>query len=69
MGDVTVKSILKEYLSQNGFEGIVNIFCECSCELDDLFPCGEDFSDCSPGYKTECTCGEGCLFHISTSPE
>jgi len=44
------KEIIKEYLVQNGFDGLHNE-AECGCELDDLIPCHENCSQCQPGYK------------------
>jgi hypothetical protein len=42
--------IIKRFLKNNGFDGLVNDG-ECGCELSDLVPCDDDFSLCLPGYK------------------
>jgi|GEM_PF-2873433 len=42
--------IVKNYLISNGFDGL-QAEAECGCEIDDLVPCGNDFSQCTPGYK------------------
>ena len=42
--------IIKDYLDANGFDGLQNE-AECSCDIPDLAPCGNDFSRCTPGYK------------------
>ena len=52
----TVHEIVKEYLTQNGYDGLV-CWC-CGCGIDDLFPCGsEDCLNCQPAYKIYC---DGC---------
>lgn len=45
--------IVKEYLKNNGFDGLYQP-AECSCQLSDLMPCDNAYTDCVPGYKTEC---------------
>ena len=47
---MNVLEIIAEYLKANGYDGLMNEN-DCACELDDLIPCGEDFSTCEPGYK------------------
>jgi len=60
----TIAVIVAEYLEKNGFDGLFNGFCDCACELSDLFPCGEpDIHECRAGYKRPCNCGEH-DFHI-----
>ena len=44
------KMIIAEWLSLNGFSGLFNEDGECGCPIDDLMPCGEDFSKCRAGY-------------------
>lgn len=39
----------------------------CGCLLDELAPCdmGNSIpSECQPGYRSECDCGEGCSWHV-----
>ena len=43
--------IVKAYLKEHGFDGLCAD--ECGCTVDDLQPCGEDFSQCVPGYKRD----------------
>jgi hypothetical protein len=46
---MNVIKIIKAHLIAGGFDGLG---CEeCSCELSDLNPCGESFSNCEPGHK------------------
>ena len=69
-GEMTVKEIAIEYLVKHGFDGLVSDDAECSCEIAGLMPCCFDnCSECKPGYKTECDCGEGCPFHIATQKD
>jgi hypothetical protein len=42
--------IIKEYLKENGFDGLQNGG-ECGCELSDLAPCVDNIIWCTPGYK------------------
>lgn len=46
-----VIEILKAKLDADGFGGLVADGGECGCELDDLAPCGNEFSMCKAGYK------------------
>jgi hypothetical protein len=43
-----VKGIVKEYLENNGFDGLCTE--DCGCRNDDLMPCGEGFIQCVPGH-------------------
>jgi len=61
-----VGDIIEIYLAENGFDGLVSDDCECACKLGELFPCGNVYQDCCPGYKTACDCGDH-DYHISTT--
>ena len=61
-----VKSIVKQYLRKNNFDGLCHIDGECACDLSDLAPCDHISLDCEPGYKLPCECEEEHLFHITT---
>ena len=59
----TVKEIVEEYLTTNGFDGLASDY--CGCLVDDLMPCDcENIEHCQAGYKAQCTCNNGCDFHI-----
>lgn len=51
-----VGDIIKEYLEKNNFYGLFQSD-ECSCTVDDLFPCGNVQADCIPGIRLKC---KGC---------
>jgi len=53
---MTVKEIVTEYLKDNGYDGLCSE--ECGCAIDDLMPCNDDQSYCSPGYmhSKDCRC-------------
>ena len=67
----TVREIIKEWLENNGYDGLYYDG-ECGCMLDDLAPCcGDEIMDCQAGYKTKCTnngCDGACDWHISKNP-
>lgn len=51
-----VHGIVKEYLEENGFDGLYSE--ECACLKDDLMDCGGPCYNCEPGYRNPCDCGE-----------
>jgi hypothetical protein len=53
-----VIQIVKAHLVANGFDGLLNEDAECGCLVEDLRPCGDDCSDCRPGYKGADESGE-----------
>ena len=59
MGEITVKSIIEDYLREHGFDGLFNPG-ECSCRMDDLFLCETAQTDCMPGYLMPCPGGDEC---------
>jgi len=62
----TCADMVKHYLKDKGYDGLVHERGECSCILDFLMPCGGEYAmDCEAGHRIDgCTCGEGCDFHI-----
>lgn len=48
---MTVKTILKAWLKENGYDGLVFPREDCGCLLDDLIPCGVDCAECEPAYN------------------
>lgn len=59
---------IKDWLEDNGYEGLVDPDDECGCGIEGLMPCvnNDGIGDCEPGYKIPCTCGEDCGYHITT---
>ncbi len=50
-----IKSIVKNYLRENKFDGLFSNHFDCGCEIDDLMPCDEAQPECEPGYKIPCS--------------
>jgi hypothetical protein len=48
---MNVKEIVEKFLTDGHFDGLCNMDTECGCHMGDLFPCGEYFAECEPGYK------------------
>lgn len=69
---MNVKAMVKQWLEDNGYDGLYCDIGECGCSKDDLFPCyREGIASCKPGYKEACTkdnCpeGGGCAYHITS---
>ncbi len=66
---MNVKEIIKAYLKENKFDGLVNQDGECACETEDLFPCCEEVGECEAGHKVKCdgiSCGGECNWHMKT---
>jgi len=62
-----VKELVEQWLRLSGYDGLWNAAGECACDLEDLIPCGEDFANCTPGFKMPCP--PGCAehnFHIGS---
>jgi len=53
---MTVGDIIKKYLDDNGFDGLVCSDGECGCLKDELAPCENvNLDSCEPGYKVNCS--------------
>lgn len=50
-----VMDIVRKYIDDNGYDGLINPDDGCSCDKDKLFPCCEYFGGCIPGYSVEVT--------------
>lgn len=48
---MTVKDILKKWLTDNGYDGLVNPHGECGCEASDLVPCDSRCDTCQPAHR------------------
>jgi hypothetical protein len=58
---ITVKDIVKAYLTEHGYDGLYNEDGGCACNTSDPFPCCCEGARCSPGYKRTCDgTAEGC---------
>lgn len=53
----TVRDIITDYLTSNGYDGLCSE--NCGCGIDCLAPCGNIRMNCQPAYKQICTeCGD-----------
>lgn len=50
---MNVKDIVKKYLEENNFDGLVNRG-ECACKKEGLFPCSEMNEFCEAGKIKDC---------------
>lgn len=48
----TVREIIAQHLTDNGFDGLAGD--ECGCGTDGLFCCDSCPDECEPGYRWEC---------------
>ena len=63
---MNVIEIIKEYLTNNGYEGLCNPDIECGCGMRGLMPCGEYSGDCEPAMfhtKEDCPLEE-CMYGL-----
>lgn len=64
---------LAAHLKANGYDGLLEVDCECACEVSDLMPCGNsplDVAECGAAWKivtdpNDCGCGNGCDWHMT----
>jgi len=48
---MNLKSIIEEWLTDNGYDGLCNPDEECGCSFDDFMPCSEPSMECQAGNK------------------
>jgi len=71
---LTVRTIVRQRLIADGFDGLCDAGGECGCETDDLMPCfdlldnSNNVPACQPGYRTACDCGDH-DWHMSPTRE
>jgi len=58
-----VIDIVRKALIESGYDGLYNEG-ECACLIDNLQPCGEDFSLCRAGYRHDAPPGSGYDFYV-----
>ena len=63
-GKMTVKSIVKNYLSEQGYDGLCNDD-DCGCGLNDLMPCESAANYCKAAHFIACKkCNEDCNIRL-----
>lgn len=58
MKTINCEEIIYDFLMRNGCDGLCSERGECSCFLDDLFPCGESQQYCMAGVKCKVKCDD-----------
>ena len=47
--------IIRQWLNENGYDGLFNADLPCGCNLDDFMPCGGEHNvGCKAAYKQVC---------------
>jgi len=47
--------IIRKWLNENGYDGLVDTNGPCGCNLDDFMPCGGEYvAECRAAYKQPC---------------
>ena len=62
---MTVTEIVKKYLIENGYDGLVDEESECGCLVSDLAPCEEIQGICKAAYNHSFTT----VFSMNTQPK
>lgn len=58
--EITDKEMIKEWLLNNGYQGLCNKDGECGCSIDDLIPCMSSCDYCTAAYEFKC---EDCIHY------
>lgn len=62
-----IQRIVEDWLKAHEYEGLYSASEDCACVMGDLMPCCGEWgwpTECRPGVKVPCDCGEGCEFHV-----
>jgi len=63
---MNVEQIVKQWLKDNGYDGLCEPIISCGCRSDDLFPCDSSgIVNCLPGYKW----ANGCVYDTKEDTE
>lgn len=74
----TVDDVMAQWLTDNGYDGLVNEDLSCACKASDLRPCGEAMGTCMPGHEVACKPDDcdvasyidtPCDWHIAAGPK
>ena len=69
MATVTVKEMVRRYLINNGYDGLVHSDGDCTCVLDDFMHCdGDCVTECVAGHAifNDKFCINGSAWNIRT---
>ena len=66
---MNVREIVKQWLRQQGYDGLYHPSLECGCQVGDLMPCDEACETCRPGYRRAADPATGFDFLISPKAE
>ena len=61
---MNIRDMIKQFLKENGYDGLCNCDNDCACLKDDIAPCGEICGDCFAGYYRKATEEEEYDFYI-----
>jgi len=54
-----IKEIVRNWLRENNYDGLLNIVDDCCCDQEDLMDCYNGrIPHCMPGVKRPCDCNE-----------
>jgi hypothetical protein len=62
-------AIVRQWLEENGYDGLYSPAGECGCPAEELAPCCEAWDDCEPGYRRDCGPGKYDWVIQATRPE
>lgn len=62
---MTVDEILRRWLEEHGYDGLVADGAECGCEIADLIPCDSPCDTCQPAYRGVNADGDGWALYAS----
>lgn len=60
--------IMKQWIKDNGYDGLFNTEIPCACDLGDFMPCEEPSVNCEPGYRGKdltCDCESDIKYYIA----
>jgi len=66
--DITLESMTIEKIKSLGGDGLICLYEDCACGVDDLMPCLNAKPDCQVARKIKCAaCGEGDFWPLNAT--